>query len=63
MSSCFISSGDQTRTDDLRVMSPTSYQLLHPAIFYIIYLFFLLRWTAKVSIFPSPGKCLVEKVN
>ena len=24
-------SGGQTRTDDLRVMSPTSYQLLHPA--------------------------------
>ena len=24
--------GGQTRTDDLRVMSPTSYQLLHPAI-------------------------------
>ena len=28
----FLSSGDRTRTDDLRVMSPTSYQLLHPAI-------------------------------
>src|SRR5690606_2521533 len=26
-------SGDQTRTDDLRVMSPTSYQLLHPALY------------------------------
>ena len=26
-------SGDRTRTYDLRVMSPTSYQLLHPAIY------------------------------
>ena len=26
-----ISCGDKTRTCDLRVMSPTSYQLLHPA--------------------------------
>ena len=29
------SSGDTTRTCDLRVMSPTSYQLLHPAIYFI----------------------------
>ena len=29
----FLSSGDRTRTDGLRVMSPTSYQLLHPAIY------------------------------
>ena len=29
----FPCSGGQTRTDDLRVMSPTSYQLLHPAIY------------------------------
>ncbi len=28
----FLSCGDQTRTDDLWVMSPTSYQLLHSAI-------------------------------
>ena len=28
----FLCSGGQTRTDDLWVMSPTSYQLLHPAI-------------------------------
>ena len=32
MLSFFLSCGGQTRTDDLRVMSPTSYQLLHPAI-------------------------------
>ena len=31
LSPCF-SSGDRTRTCDLWVMSPTSYQLLHPAI-------------------------------
>gem|GEM_PF-1429612 len=30
----FCSSGDQTRTSDLRVMSPTSYQLLHPAMYF-----------------------------
>ena len=29
----FLSSGDRTRTCGLRVMSPTSYQLLHPAIY------------------------------
>src|SRR5690606_12313246 len=34
--SALRSSGDQTRTDDLRVMSPTSYQLLHPALFLVI---------------------------
>ena len=28
----FLCSGDRTRTCDLWVMSPTSYQLLHPAI-------------------------------
>jgi hypothetical protein len=28
-----LSSGGPTRTDDLRVMSPTSYQLLHPAMY------------------------------
>ena len=28
----FLSSGGRTRTYDLRVMSPTSYQLLHSAI-------------------------------
>jgi hypothetical protein len=36
LSCCFLlSSGDKTRTCDLWVMSPTSYQLLHPAVFYI----------------------------
>ena len=30
--SCFLSSGGRTRTSDLWVMSPTSYQLLHSAI-------------------------------
>ncbi len=29
----FLSSGSWTRTSDLWVMSPTSYQLLHPAMF------------------------------
>ena len=29
-----LSSGDKTRTCDLWVMSPTSYQLLHPAIYF-----------------------------
>src|ERR1700740_639843 len=28
-------SGSRTRTYDLRVMSPTSYQLLHPALFLV----------------------------
>src|ERR1700740_1634821 len=31
-------SGSRTRTYDLRVMSPTSYQLLHPALFFVIYI-------------------------
>jgi hypothetical protein len=30
----FLCSGGPTRTDDLRVMSPTSYQLLHPALLF-----------------------------
>jgi hypothetical protein len=30
-------SGSKTRTYDLRVMSPTSYQLLHPALFWCLY--------------------------
>ena len=34
----FPCSGGRTRTYDLRVMSPTSYQLLHPAM-----------WTSKVQ--------------
>ncbi|MGF7079291.1 hypothetical protein ABIB50_001634 [Mucilaginibacter sp. UYCu711] len=29
-------SGSRTRTYDLRVMSPTSYQLLHPALFLLV---------------------------
>ena len=29
---CFLGSGGRTRTSGLRVMSPTSYQLLYPAI-------------------------------
>ncbi len=33
LNNLLLSSGGQTRTDDLRVMSPTSYQLLHPAIY------------------------------
>ncbi len=33
-----FSSGGQIRTDDLWVMSPTSYQLLHPAIYRYILL-------------------------
>jgi len=37
----FLSSGDRTRTDDLRVMSPTSYQLLHPAISFYCFILFL----------------------
>ena len=41
-----FSSGDWTRTSDLRVMSPTSYQLLHPAIYlYLIFLIFALWYT------------------
>ena len=32
----FVSSGDRTWTCNLRVMSPTSYQLLHPAMYILI---------------------------
>lgn len=38
----FFSSGGRTRTCDLRVMSPTSYRLLYPAM-----------WTAKVRSFSK----------
>ena len=44
------SSGNRTRTCDLRVMSPTSYQLLHPAIyFYILNQTFLTRTCVRRS--------------
>ncbi len=33
------SSGGRTRTDDLWVMSPTSYQLLHPAVYIMLTIF------------------------
>ena len=36
MTQVFLCSGDTTRTCDLRVMSPTSYQLLHPAIYLLL---------------------------
>src|SRR5690606_1360652 len=42
------SSGDTTRTCDLRVMSPTSYQLLHPA----MYLYFISTIAAYLISFP-----------
>ena len=35
----FPCSGDRTRTCDLRVMSPTSYQLLHPAMYFSLLYF------------------------
>ena len=44
----FPCSGDTTRTCDLRVMSPTSYQLLHPAI-YLYCLFQIILELASVS--------------
>jgi hypothetical protein len=31
---CEMGSGDRTRTCDLRVMSPTSYHLLYPALYF-----------------------------
>ena len=34
MENGLFGSGDWTRTSDLWVMSPTSYQLLHPALFW-----------------------------
>jgi hypothetical protein len=41
ISRSFFSSGDKTRTCDLWVMSPTSYQLLHPAIYFLLRTSFL----------------------
>ena len=32
----YLSCGSRTRTSDLWVMSPTSYQLLHPAMFFVV---------------------------
>ncbi len=47
-----FSSGDRTRTYDLRVMSPTSYQLLHPA----IYLYVILSNFGAIALrFPYPN--------
>ncbi len=45
------SSGDRTRTYDLWVMSPTSYQLLHPAMYFIIFL--------RTFIFVEPFQLLL----
>ena len=42
----FFSSGGRTRTSGLRVMSPTSYQLLYPAMFV----------SAKVRLYFELGK-------
>ena len=42
-----LRSGGRTRTSDLRVMSPTSYRLLYPA---------MLFGTAKVGLFPEIAK-------
>ncbi len=53
MTSFFFSSGDRTRTDDLWVMSPTSYQLLHPAIYYLHH--FVLS-TSYSRIFGTPPR-------
>ncbi len=44
----FASSGDWTRTSDLRVMSPTSYLLLYPAV-YILKVYHLFRITFTLS--------------
>jgi hypothetical protein len=43
-----LSSGSQTRTDDLRVMSPTRYHFSIPQYIFGIY---YLYWTAKVHLF------------
>ena len=53
-SELFTGSGGQTRTDDLWVMSPTSYQLLHPALYFF--------WGRKyrITFLPTliPDNCL-----
>ena len=54
----FPCSGDTTRTCDLRVMSPTSYQLLHPALLSIKTLF---RMRCKDTYFLMKCKCLSQK--
>ena len=46
----FLSSGDPTRTDDLWVMSPTSYQLLHPAIYLVTFVIIVIA-DANVGFF------------
>src|SRR5690606_17346321 len=54
--SALRSSGDQTRTDDLRVMSPTSYQLLHPAMF-------LLLDASSLVVFYSFDSCVQTRTD
>ena len=46
----FLSSGGRTRTYDLRVMSPTSYQLLYSAMYVLPRGVLIPDWTAKVEV-------------
>ena len=48
----FFGSGSRTRTCDLRVMSPTSYQLLYPAIYFCCSSI-LAHWSAFVNSYFS----------
>ena len=54
---CLFSSGGRTRTSGLRVMSPTSYQLLYPAMWNakIVIIFNIAKFSFKIYR-PFPSK-------
>jgi hypothetical protein len=54
-----LSSGGQTRTDGLWVMSPTSYQLLHPAM-YLLVCTFVFKNFASQNIFALAAANIVD---
>ena len=49
----FLCSGDRTRTCDLRVMSPTSSQLLHPAMYLSLLYFNLFSGYSPDELLPK----------
>lgn len=52
--------GGRTRTYDLWVMSPTSYQLLHPAMLYIVLNNFLLMMFIYFLVYPLFNKSYTQ---
>ncbi len=57
----FLCSGDRTRTCDLRVMSPTSSQLLHPAMY--LHCFILIFFDSLIEGYKGMIFFLIYQIN